>query len=45
MLELEVEADAEGRTEATCAERDALFRDPEASCEDFSSVQWSEVPW
>jgi hypothetical protein len=50
MALLEQDAVARGRARggellALCAEREALWIDDGATCTDYTSVDWSEVPW
>jgi hypothetical protein len=40
---LEAEAGRSGQIDATCRTRTALFTN--GTCEDFTSINWSELPW
>ena len=51
MRELEADAvqrdqlDEPSAVDAACADRNAVFTDDLAVCEDYADVDWSTVPW
>lgn len=42
---LEAEAGHEGQVDAACAERERSFSSDSATCDDFTSLDWSTPPW
>ena len=45
MLLLEQDAGEQGTVAGLCKQREALFSSDEAVCTDYTSIDWSEVPW
>ncbi|GDX80038.1 hypothetical protein LBMAG42_18490 [Deltaproteobacteria bacterium] len=43
--QLEVEAGQEGATDAVCEERAALFAAEEATCDDYTTIDWNTPTW
>lgn len=45
MRRLEDRAGHNGATDAACARRTARFEAPDATCDDYTSIDWSSPPW
>lgn len=43
--QLEVEAGESGATDAACESREALFAAEDATCDDYTTMDWSTPPW